>query len=35
MRNITQSEKDIEAFIDMLYDSGLMKPTKKKKKQTK
>jgi hypothetical protein len=33
MRNITQSAKDIEAFIDMLYDSGLMKPTKKKKKK--
>ena len=30
---MTESAKDIEAFIDMLYDSGLMKPTKKKKKQ--
>jgi len=33
MRNINQSDKDIEAFIDMLYSSGLMKPTKKKKQK--
>jgi len=33
MRKMIESDKDIEAFIDMLYSSGLMKPTKKKKKQ--
>ena len=31
MKNIT--EKEMEAFIDMLYNTGLMKPAKKKKKK--
>jgi len=29
---MTESDKDIEAFIDMLYSSGFMKPPKKKKR---